>query len=58
MLLYQQMTEVLEIEEELAFDALNKDFQNTGEKGKLENILNPQNKQGKSGVRNKRQIQH
>ena len=57
-LLYQQMTKVLQIEEEFAFDALNKDFQNTGEKGKLENILNPQNKQGKSGVRNKRQIQH
>lgn len=57
-LLHLQLIDVLGIDETKAFDALEKDFIHCNEKGKLEHLLNIQNKQGKSGNRNKRQKQH
>jgi tRNA A37 methylthiotransferase MiaB len=57
-LLHNQLVEVLGINESIAFEALEKDFMHCNEKGKLENLLNVQNKQSKTGNRNKRQKQH
>jgi hypothetical protein len=57
-MLHQQLIDVLEIDENITFDALEKDFIHCNEKGKLANLLNVQNKQAKEGNRNKRQKQH
>ena len=57
-LLYQQLTNILKIDEATCFEALEKDFIHCNEKGKLEHLLNMQNKQAKLGNRNKRQKQH
>lgn len=57
-LLHQQLIEILGINQEDAFAALEKDFIHCNEKGKLEFLLNIESKQVKMGVRNKRQLQH
>jgi radical SAM superfamily enzyme YgiQ (UPF0313 family) len=57
-MLYEQLIHVLNIDQSIAFIALEKDFIHCNEKGKLINLLQVQNKQGKSGNRNKRQKQH
>lgn len=57
-MLHQQLIEVLNIDEHIAFAALEKDFIHCNEKGKLANLLSFQNKQDKLGNRNKRQKQH
>lgn len=57
-LLYQQLIEVLNIDEEIAFTALEKDFIHCNEKGKLANLIQVQSKQDRAGNRNKRQKQH
>ena len=57
-LLHQQLIEVLDIDDSIAFEALEKDFIHCKEKGKLANLLNTQNKKVKEGNRNKRQKQH
>ncbi len=57
-MLYQQRTQLLKIDEEVAFSALEKDFIHCNEKGTLGNLLNTHNKQTKKGNRNKRQKQH
>ena len=57
-LLHQQLIEVLEINHVDAFNALEKDFIHCNEKGKLEHLITLKNKQVKTGVRNKRQLQH
>ena len=48
-MLHSQLIDVLHIDQELAFDTLEKDFMHCNEKGKLANLLNIQNKQGKAG---------
>lgn len=57
-LLHQQLIEVLKINKDIAFIALEKDFIHCNEKGKLEHLLKLNTKQVKKGVRNKRQLQH
>lgn len=57
-LLHQQLIEVLGVDENTAFVSLEKDYIHCNEKGKLEYLLNVQNKPNKTGIRNKRQKQH
>ena len=57
-LLHHQLIDVLNIDAELAFEALEKDFIHCNEKGQLSHLLNMQNRQSKVGNRNKRQKQH
>ena len=57
-LLYQQLIDVLNVDEGLAFSALEKDFIHCNEKGTLAALIKVQTKQGKTGNRNKRQKQH
>jgi len=57
-ILYQQMVEVLNIDSQQVFAALQKDYIHCNEKGQLQHLLSLENKQGKSGNRNKRQKQH
>lgn len=57
-LLYPLLIEVLNLEQDTVFAALEKDFIHCQEKGKLATLLNVQNKMAKTGNRNKRQKQH
>ncbi len=57
-MLHQQLIDVLHIDEDSVFDALEKDFIHCNEKGRLANLLSVQNKSTKTGNRNKRQKQH
>ena len=57
-MLHQQLIHVLHIDEDIVFEALEKDFIHCNEKGRLANLLSLQNKSAKTGNRNKRQKQH
>jgi len=57
-LLHQQLIEVLGINDVKAFKTLESDFIHCNEKGKLEHLLKLNSKKEKSGIRNKRQLQH
>jgi radical SAM superfamily enzyme YgiQ (UPF0313 family) len=57
-MLHQQLIHVLNIDEDIVFEALEKDFIHCNEKGRLANLLSVQNKSAKTGNRNKRQKQH
>jgi radical SAM superfamily enzyme YgiQ (UPF0313 family) len=57
-MLYQQLTEVLVLEQKLVFEQLELDFIHCKEKGHLATLLNMQSKEAKTGIRNKRQKQH
>jgi len=57
-MLHQQLTQVLKIDEQNVFEALQRDFIHCNEKGSLASLLNLEDKQNKTGNRNKRQKQH
>lgn len=57
-MLHLQLIEVLTIDKEIAFEALEKDFIHCKEKGTLKLLINVKTKKSKTANRNKRQKQH
>ncbi len=57
-MLYQQLINILQLDQQIAFECLEQDFIHCNEKGHLSTLLNMENKQSKAGNRNKRQKQH
>ena len=54
-LLFNILTEAMKLDEQEVLSLLKKDYENSGEKGSFERVINPETKQSKTGVANKRQ---
>ncbi|MCK4704433.1 MAG: DUF4080 domain-containing protein [Gammaproteobacteria bacterium] len=55
-LLYSLLTTEMDIPSQKIFDSLRMDYENSGEKGNFESLIQQQKKETKTGIANKRQV--